>query len=74
MKETDIELTLNKMKNENNTIFQITPSYIKKLMESKLTVDFSIKSRKRPLTYYRMIYYSYVKILQITHWLKLVLN
>ena len=61
MKETDIELTLNKMKNENNTIFQITPSYIKKLMESKLTVDFSIKSRKRPLTYYRMIYYRLCK-------------
>lgn len=61
MDEIKSELIFNKMKNQQKNIYQITPVFIKDLIQSKIEVDFSIKNRKRPKPYFRCIYYRLCK-------------
>ena len=61
MNKTDQELIYEKIKSEKKSLFQITPNYIKNLIESKIDVKLSEKTRKRPYPYYRFIYFRLCK-------------
>jgi hypothetical protein len=61
MNTIERELIYQKIKSDKKPLIEITPTYIKNLIKSKIDTDISVKSRTRPHPYYRCVYYKLCK-------------